>query len=168
MTDYTPEIGERICALVAEEGLGLTEAAAKVGIPRRTLRSWLERNPDFERAYEVASRVRIDGMVDGMVALAATAAGQDSAGVQAIRIQIDTQKWIAAKLLPSRYSDKIELTGADGRDLIPATRESRLPQLVAILAVLLPERSNSDLFALAGTMLDKAGAPALPLRGDSE
>ncbi|MGH7093924.1 MAG: helix-turn-helix domain-containing protein [Stellaceae bacterium] len=119
---FTPEIGEEICSLVAEGGLGLTDAAAKLGLSRRTVRSWIERNADFAAAFEIASRLRVDAMVDEMVALSDAAAGLDAAGVQAARLAVDTRRWLAAKLLPGRYGDRVELTGAGGKDLIPEDR----------------------------------------------
>ena len=35
----------------------------------------------------------------------------DNARVQAVRVKIDTLKWIASKLKPKKYGDKLELGG---------------------------------------------------------
>ena len=45
--------------------------------------------------------------------------------------------------------------GAGGKDLLPPTREQRLPQLVAVLSLLLPQANNTELFALGGQLLDR-------------
>lgn len=39
---------------------------------------------------------------------------------QVDRLQIETLKWQAAHSRPNRYSDRVEHTGADGRDLVPS------------------------------------------------
>src|SRR4051794_27323432 len=121
-------------------------------------RRWIAKNPEFEEAYERARRLHIDAHMDGLTDLADTALGLDAAGVHAVRLAVDTRKWIASKVLPNRYGEKIppEVTGAGGAPLIPPSRETQLPKLVATLAVLLPGTPNTDLFALAGTLLDKA------------
>lgn len=160
-TPYSAEIAESICSLMAEEDLSLTEACAKLGVPRRTARSWIERNAEFEHAIEIASRLRVDAMVDDMVALADSAAGKDAAGVNAVRLAVDTRRWVASKLLPKRYGDRVELTGAEGRDLIPTTPAARVPQLMAVLQVLLPAADNGELHQIASALLERAGA-ALP------
>jgi hypothetical protein len=151
---FDPDVADAILDIVADGG-SLTAACTKRGIARRTVRSWLERNPEFAQKYETARKLGIDWHVDGLVETARRAEGKDAAGVQAIRLEVDTIRWTAAKLLPSRYGDQLALTGKDGAALIPATREQRLPQLVAVLATLMPGRDNGELFDLAGQLLDR-------------
>ena len=54
--------------------------------------------------------------------------------MQAARLQIDTVKWLAAKLLPERFGDKVTtpITGSDRRDLIPdpAAVDARILELL--------------------------------------
>jgi hypothetical protein len=40
---------------------------------------------------------------------------------QQVRLQVDTRKWAASKILPKQYGDKVqqEVTGADGAPLLP-------------------------------------------------
>jgi hypothetical protein len=74
----------------------------------------------------------------------------DNATVQAQRLRIDTRRWVLSKLRPERYGDRLQLTGAGSKDLIPAGgTEAQLPRLMQVLAFLLPESSNSELFSLA-------------------
>jgi hypothetical protein len=82
--------------------------------------------------------------------------------VQAARVRIDSRKWLLAKLRPEQYGDTVRLTGKDGRDLLPQTTpEARIPKLMAILSVVMPDKSNSELHALATTMVGKLnGSPA--------
>jgi Bacteriophage Sf6, terminase small subunit-like len=119
---YSPKVAERICDLVAE-GESLQSISEMPNMPaRRTVRSWLAKHPDFERQYEIARRERTDNLVDESVAIADSVTGcTDNAAVQAARLRVDTRKWLASKLLPERFGDKVttELTGAGGKDLLP-------------------------------------------------
>ena len=36
-------------------------------------------------------------------------------------LRVDTRKWLASHLLPRKFSDRVQLTGAEGKDLIPAS-----------------------------------------------
>jgi hypothetical protein len=38
----------------------------------------------------------------------------DPASVNRIRARVDARKWVASKLRPKRYGDKIEVNGANG------------------------------------------------------
>jgi hypothetical protein len=55
--------------------------------------------------------------------------------VQALRVQIDTKKWLLSKLAPARYGEhqrlSAEITGANARDLIPEPEESGLANLLS-------------------------------------
>jgi hypothetical protein len=121
---YSPRVGENICALIAE-GSTLEAACEVVGLPRRTVRSWIERHPDFEAAYERARRLRADHLVDEIIAISDSVRGSDSAAaVQAARLATDNRRWLASKLLPDRFGDRLEMVGADGKDLIPGEIDS--------------------------------------------
>lgn len=159
---YTDDLAEQIASMIAEDGKSFSEACAAAGVSRRTARSWIERNPEFEHKIEIASRLRVDGFVDDMVSLADGVRSSDSnAEVQAARLAIDTRKWVAAKLLPSRYGDALQLTGAGGKDLMPAP-EAKVPQLMQVLALLLPDAANSELHTLATAMVERVTTAALP------
>jgi hypothetical protein len=44
----------------------------------------------------------------------------DTATVQAAKLAADNRKWLAAKLYPRKFGDRLEMTGANGTALIPA------------------------------------------------
>ena len=57
--------------------------------------------------------------------------------VQAIRVEIDTLKWLLAKMLPKKYGDRaaIEMTGAEGKPLVPEpVPQGPLAELAVMLA----------------------------------
>jgi len=52
-TDFTPELGERILAFMAE-GLSLAAAAAECDIHRQRVYEWEERHPEFADTVKLA------------------------------------------------------------------------------------------------------------------
>lgn len=54
----------------------------------------------------------------------------DHEHIQRSKVRIDARKWLMAKMAPKRYGDKLAVTGADGKDLIPA--EATDPRRLAV------------------------------------
>ena len=79
-----------------------------------TAQRWLTAHPEFQDQYARAKEVGAEALVDDMLALAdqqieASADGKvDYAKVQQLRLQVDTRKWIASKLKPKKYGDRIQ------------------------------------------------------------
>jgi hypothetical protein len=126
---FSPELSDAILDMVSD-GHSLRTTCEKLGLARRTVRSWLERNSEFAQRYESARKLHIDVHVDRMLDIAAGVSGSESnAQVQAAKLEIDTVKWIAGRLLPHRYAERIAHTGADGKPLIPEGADD--PQRIA-------------------------------------
>src|SRR5690606_32229549 len=79
-----------------------------------TVFEWLDRNEDFQNKYARARLAQADTYADEIVDLADEAEDANLA-----RLQIDARKWTAAKLRPSRYSERLlnEHTGKDGQPI---------------------------------------------------
>lgn len=56
-TDFTPELGEQILALMAD-GLSLAAAAAELGVHRQRVYEWEERHPEFADTVKLARSKR--------------------------------------------------------------------------------------------------------------
>lgn len=56
-SDYTPDIGERILAIMAE-GLSLTAAAAECDVGRSTVYRWKDEHPEFRDTVNLAMAKR--------------------------------------------------------------------------------------------------------------
>jgi hypothetical protein len=107
---------------------------------RSTVRLWLLDNPDFSVQYARARDEQADAYADEIAAIAderppmvgdtnhqaGEKAGEDgntrmdSAFVAWQRVRIDTRKWIASKLKPKKYADKVDLNhaGPDGGPMV--------------------------------------------------
>lgn len=70
---------------------------------RATIYEWLAQNGDFSDRYARASEQRADHYFDEMLDIADKALPED---VQKAKLQIDTRKWVLARMNPKKYSDK--------------------------------------------------------------
>jgi hypothetical protein len=163
MTEYTPELAVAICEALAE-GEGLHSICKRLNVARRTVRSWVERDAGFATRMQLARRYGHDCWAEEIIELAdAVRSSASNAEVNAARLAVDARKWLLSKLRPELFGDRVELTGKDGRDLVPVlSPEAAIPRLMAVLAVLLPGSDNSQLHSLASTMASKLnGSPAV-------
>lgn len=111
---YTPEIAAHICAQIAD-GNSLRKICREEGVPSlTTIFEWLAAKPEFAEQYARAKEAQADAMAEDMLDIAdmPPAIGEkgtvDSGDVAHMRLRIDTRKWIASKLKPKKYGDKIE------------------------------------------------------------
>lgn len=113
-TSYTPEMAALVCAGIAD-GHSLRKICRDEGMPAlSTIFYWLGTIPEFSVQYARAKDSQADAMEEDMLDIAdtppaMTADGKiDSGDVADKRLRIDTRKWIASKLKPKKYGDKIE------------------------------------------------------------
>lgn len=113
-TIYAPELIDAVCDRVAD-GESMRKICRDAHMPAMTtIFRWLRENPEFREQYEVAVDMRADSFAEDMLDIAdmPPAIGEkgtvDSGDVADKRLRIDTRKWIASKLKPKKYGDKIE------------------------------------------------------------
>jgi hypothetical protein len=79
-----------------------------------TIFYWLREYPEFLEQYNVAKESQADALAEDLLEIADLPpqinekGGVDSGDVAHMRLRIDTRKWIASKLKPKKYGDKIE------------------------------------------------------------
>ena len=75
----------------------------------------LRRNPELRVLYQEACEDRADRLAEELLELADSPIPQGldgpgkSAWVQKLRLQVDTRKWIACKLKPRQYGERLDL-----------------------------------------------------------
>ena len=113
-TDYTPELAARICAGIAD-GQSLRKICREDDMPAlSTVFLWIGKYPTFSEQYAKARDTQADAMAEDILDIAdmppaLTAEGKVDAGdVADKRLRIDTRKWIASKLKPKKYGEKLE------------------------------------------------------------
>lgn len=103
-SDYTPEMAELICEMLAD-GHGLKTICDRDGMPSRsTFRRWLVQVPELRAMYARAREDQADTLADQI----ADIADDTDEDANSRRVRVDARKWIAAKLRPGTYGDKID------------------------------------------------------------
>lgn len=126
---YSEDLAERICAGIARGKSLVAVLDAGPDMPDySTVMRWLDAHERFRDLYARARAAQADVLADEIVAIADSATGADDS--QAKRLQIDARKWVAAKLKPRVYGDRVALSDPDGQPLGSGLAE-RLAQLKA-------------------------------------
>lgn len=87
----------------------------------RTVQIKLEKDERFKAEYEKAVQDRADRLADDIMDLADETMPEHlqgpgaSAWVQQKRLQVDARKWIASKLKPRTYGDRLDVSVSDNR-----------------------------------------------------
>ena len=168
VTTYTPATAELIAARLAD-GETLSQICRTPGMPsRQTVHQWRMRIPAFNDLYMRAREIGMESMSDDMLVIADDDSGDqlpdgspNSANVQRSRLQVDTRKFLLAKLAPKVYGDRVEVehSGTVEHRHEMSDRE-RMRRLATFLA----------LDARAGALIEGSAQaePASPLPADPD
>ena len=129
-SEFNQEIASGICERIAD-GESLRSICASDDMPAKsTVFKWLTQQKGFADQYAHAREAQADTLFDEMLDIADDARndwmernGKDDAGweangehIQRSKLRLEDRKWMAGKLRPKKYGDKITQahTGADG------------------------------------------------------
>ncbi len=124
-SEYTPEIATELCGYLSA-GESLRKACSRESMPcTTTFFRWLRKYPEFEKQYAQAKQESADAFAEDMLDIADESEDdieidEDGAprvnheNIQRARLRVDTRKWLASKLKPKKYGDRIEHTGDGG------------------------------------------------------
>jgi hypothetical protein len=121
-SDYTAEIADEICTRLANgESLRAICASDRDDFMPHigTVLRWVGQHEEFREQYARAREIQAETHADDIVAIAdgAGLTGEEKVALSARdRLRVDSRKWVASKLLPKKYGDKVqaELSGPDG------------------------------------------------------
>jgi len=118
-TDYTPELGDEICARITN-GESLRKICSDENMPAtQTIFCWIRAHETFHDQYAQARDEQADTYADEITQIADDANSKDSAAVNKARLQVDARKWVAAKLKPRKYGDRVDVDiKSDGQPMI--------------------------------------------------
>ncbi len=123
-SDYSQELGDRICNELSE-GISLRTVCLAEDMPSKTtVFRWLRENKEFRNQYATAKDESADALFEETIDIAdgsvdeAKQADPKASGavVNAIRLKVDTRKWMMSKMKPKKYGDKLDMT-TNGKDL---------------------------------------------------
>lgn len=125
---FTKKLAEEICVRIMD-GESLRRICADENMPvRDTIYRWMLQFKSFSDQYARAREIQAETMADQIVDIAddglndtyidpktgATMVDHDV--IQRSKLRVDARKWVASKLAPKKYGEKIvqEITGKDG------------------------------------------------------
>lgn len=132
-TKFSKALADRLCSRLAG-GESLRSICKADDMPSVvTVMYWLldADKEDFLKQYKAARDIQADLMADEMVDIADDGSNDymerelnsgltievvNSEHIQRSRLRVDTRKWVASKLKPKKYGDKLDLT-SDGEKL---------------------------------------------------
>jgi hypothetical protein len=109
-TEYTEALARRIIIRLAD-GEGLNKICKPISMPAESMvREWvIDDVGGFAAKYARGRDIGLDVRAERLGQTASSAQGKDGAGVQAVRLMVDTEKWYLSKLAPKRYGDRLNL-----------------------------------------------------------
>lgn len=157
VTTYTEEMAIAICERIAD-GESLKSICDDDNMPARsTVFKWLAENETFSDMYARSREEQADAIFDEVLEIADDGRndwmerrGEEDAGwvtngenIQRSRLRIDARKWMAGKLRPRKYGDKLELEhgGKDGAPI--EVRDVGARDLAKAIASLLAKGMNA-------------------------
>ena len=103
-THYDEALAAEICRRLADGEL-LGDICGPARMPSRdTVRRWQGENAEFGRQYATARDQQADALAEEAIHIARNA---DTDTVSIRRLQIETIKWLIAKIAPTRYGEKV-------------------------------------------------------------
>lgn len=151
---YTKNKAEEILERIAE-GESVKAICRDEHLPSSSVVfGWVKDDKDgFANRYARAREIQCDVMFDELdelsqkaltVAKGAPGTGEAGARVQAIKIEIDTRKWILAKRFPERWAERVknEHTGKDGGPIKQESEFKVTPEDEAVIARIREKRDQ--------------------------
>lgn len=124
---YSKELVDTICDAMASSHKSIRTCCSENGITYNVFKNWVnEAHVDYkEYAFTQYTRAKEDQLqfmseeitnltydMQKLIREGRTYTGENvNAAVAALRVQIDSLKWLLSKLAPKKYGDKIEHTG---------------------------------------------------------
>jgi len=97
---------KEICRQIAN-GLSLRKICAKKDMPHiDAVRRLLRKDTAFQTQYSIAREEQADYYADKIIEIA-----DNASDIPKARLQIDAIKWVASKLKPKRYGDRLAVGG---------------------------------------------------------
>lgn len=119
---YDSEIVDRLCERIATTSDSLKTICKDEEYPDvATVFRWLRTKEDFRDQYARAKAEQAELLVEEMLEIADETIYDDkisdtgsvsanSEWINRSRLRVDTRKWIASKLKPKKYGDKLDIT----------------------------------------------------------
>jgi hypothetical protein len=146
-SSYSSKLAMEICEAVATSSVGIKMLCrAHTHWPNPdTIYQWLRTYDEFSDQYARAKRLQVDVLVDEVLEIADGVANSNLAAINGAKLKIDTRKWIASKLVPRLYGDKIhsEITGLNNQPIEVNVNDAK-SRLFEKLVKIASEQTDSE------------------------
>lgn len=143
----TPEQRKEVSSLVlkgmAEGGLSCFKSCVQAGVAPSTFMGWLGEDADLVDRYTRARDTLIEHIAEETMAIC-DAPAETAVEVNKQRLQVDTRKWLLAKLAPQKYGDKLHLAGHDGGSVKTETETRVAPDTLRELTEALLSKAKEQ------------------------
>jgi hypothetical protein len=124
MQKFSDELFENICERIATSADGLHKIVKENGIRPSTFYKWVSENKDLSDRYTRAREIQAELLADQIIEIAddstndtKTIVGkagdlievENTEWTNRSKLRVEARKWIAAKLKPKKYGDKVEV-----------------------------------------------------------
>lgn len=142
-SSYNDETASIICDRIAG-GESLRKICACEDMPdKKTVLKWLRDNPEFVTHYACAREAQADHMAEEILEISDESRQDtyiDDDGrvitnqevIARSRLRVDARKWLASKMAPKKYGDRLELAGSV--TTTPMTDDQLEDKLASLLA----------------------------------
>lgn len=150
---YNATLGAAVCWQIAD-GKSLREISRKDQMPHRnTVFRWIEANPEFRSQYARAKELQAHAIADETWEIVDGVKDGSIEQIQAARLRYEQRRWMAGKLLPKVYGEKLLHTGPDGEGPISVRLSvdysllspDEMVQLRALLAKATPRKLEAPM-----------------------
>ena len=120
LTAAKQKIADQVCSGIAAGG-SLRSVCKPKGMPNKsTIAGWVRAYPKFAAQYARAREEQAEAFFEEIIEISDDAGFDykvvdgdvivDGDAIQRARLRTDSRKWVASKMLPKKYGDKVDLT----------------------------------------------------------
>lgn len=134
---YNPDAVWPVIFEAISNGASLTEAMRQPNMPSLAwAKRQLQHDPDLQRAYQAAIVERAQALADQIVQLSDSQPPPDlegaalSAWVQQLKLRLWARTWVAAKLAPRQWGERLDVSVTETRISITAALKAAETRLI--------------------------------------
>jgi len=146
---FSQDVFDAICNEIAS-GRSLRSICKDEGMPHRgAVQKWLREDEALQIQYARAREDQADTIFDECLSIADQYDSDTDNGdggvdhIQRARLRIDTRKWMAGKMRPKKYGDKLAIGGDDEMGPIKTEETGQAAAKLATLLSGIAERSGT-------------------------
>ena len=127
-------LGESVLAICKDEDMPA----------RSTVMGWIAKDLNFRSAYLASKAILAEQFAEEIIEISDDASNDYTVGpdgkeldrenIQRARLRVDSRKWLAGKLAPKRYGDRIDVTSGGEKLQREAGETEKFSRLAALMA----------------------------------